>query len=106
MILEHAGDQDERTLKNIAHPVRVYRVSWEATVAEPASLAQEKRELPGPPPALPQLASIAVLPFATSNSDGERAPRRRQPLRQERRRLMEITPVRRLLRLTPGRGRT
>jgi len=64
-------DQGERVLKNIARPVRVYRVVWEATLAEPASLAQEKRDTLGPPPTLPQMASIAVLPFATLNSDGE-----------------------------------
>ncbi|WFU91893.1 adenylate/guanylate cyclase domain-containing protein (plasmid) [Rhizobium sp. CC1099] len=64
-------DQGECALKNIARPIRVYRVCWEATLAGPDSLAQENRVLRETPLGLPQMASIAVLPFATPNSDGE-----------------------------------
>ncbi len=58
-------DQGERALKNIAQPVRVYRVGWEA---DPASRAQR----PAPSqPGLPDRSSIAVLPFINVSSDAE-----------------------------------
>ncbi|MDP9811517.1 TolB-like protein/class 3 adenylate cyclase [Rhizobium tibeticum] len=61
-------DQGECALKNIARPIRAYRVCWKDTLVAP-----DKRDNPSrdTPPALPQIASIAVLPFATPNSDGE-----------------------------------
>ena len=55
---EDIGDQ---SLKNIARPVRVYRVRADR-VAAPAA---------GPAPALPDKPSIAVLPFQNMSSDPE-----------------------------------
>jgi adenylate cyclase len=58
-------DHGEQSLKNIARPVRVYRVN----LGEPAS-----RRRPAAPPALPTLPdkpSIAVLPFQNMSGDPE-----------------------------------
>jgi adenylate cyclase len=58
-------DQGERPLKNIARPIRVYRVGWETVATSSArqpALAQ---------PGLPSNASIAVLPFTNMSSDPE-----------------------------------
>jgi adenylate cyclase len=58
-------DQGERTLKNIARPIRVYRADWGALPAgrtQRAALTQ---------PGLPDRASIAVLPFINLSSDSE-----------------------------------
>ncbi len=58
-------DQGERTLKNIARPMRVYRAQWEAG---PASVGQQ----PAPTPfGLPDKSSVAVLPFINMSSDAE-----------------------------------
>jgi TolB-like protein len=51
-------DIGERQLKNIARPVRVYRVRLNGTAQEPA-------------PALPNKPSIAVLPFNNMSGDPE-----------------------------------
>ena len=56
-------DAGERTLKNISQPVRVYRL-------QPPSAVQGGQSLPAQP-ALPDRASIAVLPFANMSSDPE-----------------------------------
>jgi adenylate cyclase len=55
-------DAGERTLKNISQPVRVYRLQ--------PSLADQGQSLPAQP-ALPDRASIAVLPFTNMSSDPE-----------------------------------
>ena len=55
-------DIGEQRLKNIARPVRVYRVVTEAPRAIPQVSAD---------PPLPDTPSIAVLPFATMSSDPE-----------------------------------
>jgi len=60
-------DQGERVLKNILHPVRVYRVGWEAVPAGPAL------QLVAAQPGLPDKVSIAVLPFTNMSSDAEQA---------------------------------
>ncbi|THK34027.1 adenylate/guanylate cyclase domain-containing protein [Ensifer sp. MPMI2T] len=64
----HFVDQGECLLKNIARPIRVFRVSWSAS---PASPGQRGRDPPDAAPTLPQVASIAVLPFATLSNDAE-----------------------------------
>ena len=51
-------DTGEQQLKNIARPVRVYRVRLNGTAAEPA-------------PALPDKPSIAVMPFNNMSGDPE-----------------------------------
>lgn len=56
----------EQTAKNIARPVRTYRVVWEVqevAAAAPGSAAMA--------PALPEKPSIAVLPFTNMGSDRE-----------------------------------
>lgn len=68
----HFDDQGECALKNISRPIRVYRVGWEAMLAHPAPLALEVWNS-GVSVELPQVASIAVLPFTTMNSDVEQA---------------------------------
>ncbi|GEC34913.1 adenylate/guanylate cyclase domain-containing protein [Sinorhizobium fredii] len=60
--------QGECALKNIARPIRVFRVSW---APSPASAGQRGFDPPDVVPTLPQVASIAVLPFATLSSDAE-----------------------------------
>ena len=55
-------DIGEQSLKNIARPVRVYRV---VTAARPAM------PQPGSNPSLPDKPSIAVLPFANMSGDPE-----------------------------------
>jgi len=55
-------DLGEQALKNIARPVRAYRVATGAVSAT----AQET-----PAPALPDKPSIAVLPFANMSGDPE-----------------------------------
>ncbi len=56
------GDLGERTLKNIVHPLRVYRVATER--------GAEVATGPGPLP-LPDKPSIAVLPFINMSGDPE-----------------------------------
>lgn len=60
----HFVDQGECVLKNIARPIRVFRVDWGPT------RGREDGE-PDAVPTLPQVASIAVLPFATLSSDAD-----------------------------------
>ena len=55
-------DMGERALKNIARPVRAYRVAME----RPAEAAREPPQLP-----LPDKPSIAVLPFQNMSGDPE-----------------------------------
>lgn len=55
----------EKTVKNIARPVRAYRVEWATDAAEARSDAQAG------PLALPEKPSIAVLPFANMSTDKE-----------------------------------
>ncbi|MBP1887044.1 adenylate/guanylate cyclase domain-containing protein [Sinorhizobium mexicanum] len=64
----HFVDQGECVLKNIARPVRTFRLAWET-----GDSVSSQREDNGPAgvPTLPQVASIAVLPFATLTSDAE-----------------------------------
>jgi TolB-like protein/class 3 adenylate cyclase/Tfp pilus assembly protein PilF len=61
----HLEDLGDRSLKNIARPVRVYRVGWQSGLA-----GEQDRAIPTPP-ALPDRASIAVLPFTNMSSDPE-----------------------------------
>ena len=57
------ADLGEQQVKNIAQPVRAYRVQGKSTVTEGAIVA--------PPLALPDKPSIAVLPFANMSGDPE-----------------------------------
>ncbi|MGD9920677.1 MAG: adenylate/guanylate cyclase domain-containing protein [Pseudorhodoplanes sp.] len=59
IVLEDLGD---RTLKNIAAPVRVFRI---------APLGFAWRAAPAEPPPVPDKPSIAVLPFMNMSSDAE-----------------------------------
>src|SRR5262245_55824720 len=58
-------DLGEQQFKNIASPVRVFRVTWQASQVHigPQPTSQQ--------PTLPDRASIAVLPFANLSSDPE-----------------------------------
>jgi TolB-like protein len=62
-VFEDLGDQQ---VKNIARPVRVYRVRDIGAAAKSASAPA-----PPPPLALPDKPSIAVLPFANMSGDPE-----------------------------------
>jgi adenylate cyclase len=57
------GDLGEQQVKNIAQPIRAYRVRGKPTVTEGAIVA--------PPLALPDKPSITVLPFANMSGDPE-----------------------------------
>ncbi len=57
-------DLGERRVKNIAEPVRTYRVALAATGGKPAAPAGDR-------PALPDKPSIAVLPFTNMSQDPE-----------------------------------
>jgi adenylate cyclase len=57
-------DLGEQQVKNIARPVRVYRVRDAAAAKSPSALAS-------PVPPLPDKPSIAVLPFANMSGDPE-----------------------------------
>jgi hypothetical protein len=63
-------DLGEQSVKNIARPVRAYRVGDRTTPIEPP--------LPGSPPPLPlpDRPSIAVLPFVNMSSDPEQSSSR------------------------------
>jgi TolB-like protein/class 3 adenylate cyclase/tetratricopeptide (TPR) repeat protein len=61
----HLEDIGDRSLKNIARPVRVYRVGWQSR-----SAGEQDRAMPSSP-ARPNRASIAVLPFTNMSSDPE-----------------------------------
>ena len=60
-------DMGEQTLKNIARPVRVYRL----LLGTPASTPKGPPNDTGPVLALPDKPSIAVLPFANMSNDAE-----------------------------------
>jgi adenylate cyclase len=62
-------DMGERSLKNLARPVRVFRVRPEGPLPNPPPLAGEERlgVLP-----LPDKPSLAVLPFQNMTGDAER----------------------------------
>jgi adenylate cyclase len=60
-------DMGEQSLKNIARPVRVYRVRLATTENTPKVTATES----GPALPLPDKPSIAVLPFANMSADPE-----------------------------------
>src|SRR6202140_4298303 len=60
-------DMGEQTLKNIARPVRAYRVRLGTAKRTPANSAAEAT----PTLALPDKPSVAVLPFANMSSDPE-----------------------------------
>jgi TolB-like protein/class 3 adenylate cyclase len=62
-------DQGEQSLKNIARPVRVYRVEAGPRPSRPH--AGETPALHGPALALPDKPSIAVLPFQNMSGDPE-----------------------------------
>ncbi|MBI3304501.1 MAG: tetratricopeptide repeat protein, partial [Deltaproteobacteria bacterium] len=59
-------DLGEQTVKNIAKPVRVYRVQMEPGVSTPTASGEKTPTL-----TLPDKPSIAVLPFANLSSDPE-----------------------------------
>ncbi len=59
----------EQTIKNIAKPVRVYRIRLAREAVAP--LVREKDEVTVPSLALPDKPSIAVLPFVNLSSDPE-----------------------------------
>ncbi|HXG20403.1 MAG TPA: tetratricopeptide repeat protein [Methylomirabilota bacterium] len=58
-------DLGEQTVKNIARPVRVFRVLW-----EPAAASEDTQETPMPL-TIPDKPSIAVLPFLNLSGDAE-----------------------------------
>src|SRR5262245_9118572 len=60
-------DLGERQFKNVASPVRVFRVAWDT---DPDRLGPKQSS---PQPALPDRASIAILPFVNMSSDPEQA---------------------------------
>ncbi|NIU53622.1 MAG: adenylate/guanylate cyclase domain-containing protein, partial [Gemmatimonadetes bacterium] len=60
------ADLGEQTVKNIAEPVRVYRLVLDAGAAERAAA-----QAPAPEPSPPAKASVAVLPFANMSADPE-----------------------------------
>jgi adenylate cyclase len=74
-VCDHIGDRldlafddiGEQTLKNIARPVRVYRVCRAAAERTPSALSVK----PTPDLALPDKPSIAVLPFQNMSGDPE-----------------------------------
>jgi adenylate cyclase len=60
-------DLGDKTLKNIARPVRAYGVTWERETAKSERAAVEAR----PNLSLPDKPSIAVLPFQNMSGDPE-----------------------------------
>ncbi len=65
-------DIGEQSLKNIARPVRVYRVGPKRPLPDPPALAGERMVgAAGPTLPLPDKPSIAVLPFANMSGDPE-----------------------------------
>jgi TolB-like protein len=66
-------DLGEQQVKNIARPVRVYRVRLEGPLPNPSSQAGEGRVrvIGAPALPLPEKPSIAVLPFANMSGDPE-----------------------------------
>src|SRR5438132_9101304 len=66
------ADIGEQSLKNLARPVRVYRVGPKGALPDPLVLAGERKVgAPGPALPLPDKPSIAVLPFANMSGDPE-----------------------------------
>jgi TolB-like protein/class 3 adenylate cyclase len=61
-------DLGERTVKNIARPLRVFRVNWHV---QGGSASQATAELSRPGLSLPDKPSIAVLPFTNLSGDPE-----------------------------------
>jgi TolB-like protein/class 3 adenylate cyclase len=61
------ADMGEQQVKNIARPVRVYRIQVHAEAKAPA--AETPDAAPKPPLPLPDKPSIAVLPFANLSGD-------------------------------------
>jgi TolB-like protein/class 3 adenylate cyclase len=64
------ADEGEQQLKNIARPVRVYRVRLGGVEAEEATPPDAKPETPAGL-AVPDMPSIAVLPFQNMSTDPE-----------------------------------
>ena len=62
-------DIGEQVLKNIARPVRVYRVRLDGKAEIQSSGAPD--EVPRPPLSLPDKPSVAVLPFTNMSGDSE-----------------------------------
>src|SRR5215210_6534401 len=58
--------QGEQTVKNIAKPVRVYKVEWEVEASAPTISAAPPAALP-----VPEKPSIAVLPLTNMSNDSE-----------------------------------
>src|SRR5499427_2867186 len=63
------ADIGEQSVKNIAHPVHVYRIRLEGEAK--AGLTGTLDTVPRPPLCLPYKASIAVLPFQNMSGDPE-----------------------------------
>lgn len=61
-------DQGEQTVKNIPHPVRAYAISF-GTVETPPTPGETAPDRTSPP--LPELPSLAVLPFTNMSGDPE-----------------------------------
>ena len=61
-------DMGEHTVKNIAHPVRAYRMRVDDAIAGTAAAPEERG---APPLTLPDKPSIAVLPFNNMSGDPE-----------------------------------
>src|ERR1700736_2000821 len=57
-------DAGEQRVKNIARPLRIYRI-------RPGQVAGEEMSAPQPPLALPDKPSLAVLPFTNMSGDPE-----------------------------------
>ena len=68
LLFEDAGDQ---AFKNIARPVRVFQVGWNAELIGPPGVPAEAPTASPKPLALPTKPSIAVLPFANLSGDPE-----------------------------------
>ena len=64
-------DQGEQTVKNIPHPVRAFSVSVDGEVPAPATTSPPANAPARPPPSLPDLPSLAVLPFTNMSGDPE-----------------------------------
>ena len=65
-------DLGAQTLKNIAEPMRAWRIRIGSEAAEPSNAAPGKNSAPsGRPVALPDMPSIAVLPFHNMSGDPE-----------------------------------
>ena len=63
-------DMGEHAVKNIARPVRAYRISAAAVASLPQTLTTADAKEPGNPSSAPSL-SIVVLPFVSLSNDSE-----------------------------------